>query len=172
MIIRKVKSKDYLAIKEVVIEAFEKSVHGYNKEADLIDAIRMDQSYDPDLELVAVQDGMIVGHGLLSEVSCLDSKIKGVALAPLSVWPTKQHQGIGSRLLQELENVAKEKKYAFIAILGDPNFYRHLGYRAAKEYGVVFPFEISTEYCLVKVIYPELSQEIKGTLGYLSAFDV
>lgn len=172
MKIQKVQSSYYLAIHHLIVEAFTASTHGYHGEADLVENIRLDPEYDADLEVVAFQENEIVGHALLSKISSVNqgSLTTGAALAPISVKPTDQNQGIGRQLIATLEELAKEKGYAFIAILGDPAYYGRFGYRPASDYGIEFPFDVPGEYCLVKSL-TDSSKSIAGKLSYLAAFE-
>ncbi len=75
----------------MVVAAFDQAV-----EADLVDALR--ESGDAVISLVAEDDGELVGHIMFSKLQAPDQCI---ALAPVSVTPSRQIQGIGSRLIRE-----------------------------------------------------------------------
>lgn len=173
MQIRSIETTDYLAVRKLIVEAFTQSEHGYHDEADLVGNIRQDDTYDYELELVAIVADEIVGHGLLSEIKIINEQAThtGLALAPLTVLPEKQKQGIGSEILTELEQRATEKGYRCITILGDPEHYGRLGYTPAKHWEITFPFDVPDAYCLLKELQPNALQDVSGEVKYLAAFD-
>ena len=169
MKLREIQNEDYKLVEEVITKAFEQSNHGHNGEATLVETIRELPTYNQELEIVALIDNDIVGHGVLSEAVVKNdiNDLKGLVLAPLSVVPDYQNQGIGSHVLLELEKRAKEMEHAFITILGDPSFYSRFGYVPAKNFHVSSPLDVPSEYLLMKKLKPEM---IEGTLFYNRAF--
>ena len=169
MKLREIQNEDYKLVEEVITKAFEQSNHGHNGEATLVETIRELPTYNRELEIVALIDNDIVGHGVLSEAVVKNdiNDLKGLVLAPLSVAPDYQNQGIGSHVLLELEKRAKEMEHAFITILGDPAFYSRFGYVPAKNFHVSSPLDVPSEYLLMKKLKPEM---IEGTLFYNRAF--
>ena len=91
MTIRPAEPEDQAAIHAVVAAAFRQP-----DEADLVDALRADG--DALLELVAVEDGAVVGHILFSPLAT-DNGRRLAALAPLSVQPGRQKDGLGTALI-------------------------------------------------------------------------
>jgi putative acetyltransferase len=88
---------DQGAIHEVHRLAF-----GQEEEARLVDALR--ERGHARLSLVAVDGGPIVGHVLFSDLPIKTSEgtVPALALAPLAVIPSRQHQGVGSLLVREV----------------------------------------------------------------------
>jgi predicted N-acetyltransferase YhbS len=56
-------------------------------EQDYVNKLRATDNYIPDLALVAKEDGMLVGHIMLTKTNIIDSgsKFEALLLAPLSV---------------------------------------------------------------------------------------
>ncbi|MCI0129669.1 N-acetyltransferase [Vagococcus sp. CY53-2] len=162
MKLRTIQTEDDKHVKEVITKAFEQSDHGHNGEATLVETIRELPTYNQELEVVALVDSDIVGHGLLSEAVVKNdtNDLKGLVLAPLSVVPDYQNQGIGSHVLLELEKRAKETEHTFITILGDPSFYSRFGYVSAKNSHVRIPLDVPSEYLLMKKLKPEMTEGI------------
>ncbi|MBO0431916.1 N-acetyltransferase [Enterococcus sp. DIV0660C] len=175
MQIRTINKKDFLKVDKMIREAFEHTERGYGNEAELVDKIRASDTYDPALEMVAVDDeNFIVGHGLLSEVEIVDSDgvaYVGLVLAPLDVEVSHQGEGIGTNILMELEKIAKELHYRFISILGHPEYYPRLGYVPASKYSVKAPFDVPDEMFMIKPLYDNALDSISGTIKYSDTFN-
>lgn len=60
MIIRPIKNTDFTEVDKLIRNAFTQSEHGYGNESELIDKIRKDKSYIPELELVALENNTII----------------------------------------------------------------------------------------------------------------
>lgn len=173
MEIREIKQTDYQETADLIIEAFSKSDHGYQDEAILVDKIRDESGYRSELELIALLDGKVVGHGLLSEACVLNEdngmKVNGLVLAPLSISPNYQKQGIGGELMKALEKRVSSRDQ-FISILGDPKYYQRFDYMPASKFGVVPPFEVPDEYFMIKEMKKDSLLGSQGTLIYGKAF--
>lgn len=173
MEIKTIQQNDYSSIDSLLREAFTHSEHSYGNEAELVQAIRQTDAYLPDLELVALKEETIVGHALGSEVTILTDQqpITGLVLAPLAVSVSQQRKGIGTALLNELEQRATKHNYPFISILGSPDYYGAFGYVPASQFAVQAPFDVPDEAFMIKPLYPHALDNAAGTLTYSSAFD-
>ena len=123
MSIRTATPKDRQAIRLVEEHAF-----GQNTEAGLVDALV--DGGDTVLELVAVEDGHVVGHILFSRlyVEQGGKQFPAVALAPLAVEPSFHGTGIGGALVREAHLRLKEAGEKLSIVLGDPAYYGRFGY--------------------------------------------
>jgi putative acetyltransferase len=123
-------AEDIRAIDVVHISAF-----GGEAEARLVSALRESATYNRELSLVAELGGRIVGHVLLTRVPLRkDGTEKNVlALGPMSVVPSQSHRGIGSELINAAINLAREKGYGTIVVLGHPEYYKRFGFVHAKD---------------------------------------
>ncbi|HCY7782973.1 TPA: N-acetyltransferase [Staphylococcus aureus] len=173
MQIRQIHQHDFAQVDQLIRTAFENSEHGYGNESDLVDQIRLSDTYDNNLELVAVLQNEVVGHGLLSEVY-LDNEAQreiGLVLAPVSVDIHHQNKGIGKRLIQALEREAILKGYDFISVLGWPTYYANLGYQRASMYDIYPPYDgIPDEAFLIKELKVNSLAGKTGTINYTSVF--
>jgi putative acetyltransferase len=117
---------DYAGIGELHVRAF----HDRTTEATMVALLRQRPSYDPDLSLVALQDGRIVGHALFSRycIRLLDSDVQAVNLAPIAVHPEAQRRGIGSALVEEGHMLARRKGAHVSFLLGHSTYYPRFGY--------------------------------------------
>ena len=121
--IRSAQQRDREAIRLVEEHAF-----GQAAEAGLVDALV--SSGDAVVELVAEEDGQVVGHILFSRLYVVGvrTRFPAVALAPLAVEPSFHGTGIGGALVREahLRLRAAGEKLSFV--LGDPAYYGRFGY--------------------------------------------
>ena len=62
-----------------------------------------------------------------------------LALAPLSVLPRFQRQGIGTALVLEGHRIARKLGYSYSLVLGSETYYPRLGYIPANSFGVEVP---------------------------------
>lgn len=137
MEIRQETPQDYDAVYEVVKRAFLSAQHSDGTEQDLVAALRKSESFVPALSLVATQNGRVVGHILFTRV-CVGAQA-ALALAPLSVLPSCQRQGIGTALMEEGHRIAAALGYGYSIVLGHPGYYPRAGYVPASTYGIQAP---------------------------------
>lgn len=82
--------------------------------------------YLPQLDLVAVEGGTIIGHVLVARATVGDETV--LALAPLSVAPARQRKGVGSALVRGVIDRADALGYPLIALIGGPEYYSRFGF--------------------------------------------
>ncbi len=169
LIIRTEKPCDYPKVYDVVTKAFQTAEHSNGKEQDLVNALRESPSFIPELSLVAEQDGSIVGHILFTKAYI--GKEKVLALAPLSVLPACQNQGIGQALIKRGHEIAKSLGYPFSIVLGHAQYYPKAGYVPASKYGIKPPFEAADENFMA-ICLNEPSQKLNGIIKYDKAFSL
>lgn len=146
-IIRHETLTDIRAIEALTAAAFMDAEHSSHTEQFIVNALRRAGALS--LSLVAEQDGQLIGHASLSPVTVSDGAPGWYGLAPVSVLPTHQNQGIGSRLIRQLLAELQENRGAGCVVLGNPNYYGRFGFRAQAaltlpgipaEYFQVLPF--------------------------------
>lgn len=117
------------------IRLVEEHAFGQPVEAGLVDALVT--GGDAVAELVAEEEGQVVGHILFSRliVEADGEKFPAVALAPLAVEPSFHGTGIGGALVREAHLRLKEAGEKLSVVVGDPGYYGRFGYerqRAAR----------------------------------------
>ncbi len=130
MLIRDEVPADAAAVHAIVAAAF-----GQEAEADLVDRLRRDG--DGVISLVAVAEGAVVGHVLLSRMA---APFRALGLAPVSVAPDRQRAGIGSRLTRAALDRARGGGWEGIFVLGEPVSYRRFGFDPALAAGFASPY--------------------------------
>jgi len=126
LIIRPETTADYAGIARVNALAFADSPLVYT----IVDLHRHRSRFDPELSLVAENEGAIVGHVLFSPqtIRLMGQDVEVVNLSPLAVAPGFQRQGVGAALVREGHRVAREKGYPFSFLVGHPPYYPRFGY--------------------------------------------
>src|SRR5690606_4955267 len=122
---------------------------------------------DSVLELVAEEDGHVVGHVLFSRlhVEHGGGRFPAVALAPLAVEPSFHGAGIGGALIREAHVRLKQAGEKLSLVLGEAVYDGRFGYaheRAAK-------FESDCQCEALQALAWEEAPE-SGKLVYASAF--
>ncbi len=118
------------AIRAVHLNAFPSPV-----EADLVDRLRADG--DIEIGLAARSADAIVGHIVFSPMT---APVKALGLGPIAALPQYQRQGIGSLLIEEGINRAREGGWEAVFVLGEPKFYTRFGFSAAAASGFTSPY--------------------------------
>jgi len=149
--------RDWKAVYQVVSSAF-----GQLAEAELVEKLR--EGGDSVVSLVAEEDGQIVGHVLLSR---MDAPFRSLALAPVSVIPTKQRRGIGSALVKRAVDSARSKGWDAIFVMGDPNYYERFGFDREAAAGFTSPY--AGRHFMVLRLSPSLPATT-GELRHAPAF--
>jgi putative acetyltransferase len=114
------------AIAAVTRAAFQKEYGSGDGEVALIAQLRADGEVA--VELAALENGAVVGHALFSRLSVDPATIRVAALAPVCAAVNRQRSGIGSALIREGLARCKALGFDAVAVLGDPEYYRHFGF--------------------------------------------
>lgn len=155
--IRDESPEDWKAVYQVISSAF-----GQSAEAELVKELR--GAGDSVVSLVAEEDGQIAGHVLLSR---MDAPFPALALAPVSVIPTRQRCGIGSVLIKEAVNRARTKGWAAIFVLGDPSYYERFEFN--REAAAGFTSQYAGHHFMVLKLSPSLTATT-GEVRHAPAF--
>lgn len=130
MIYRAAEPEDGAFILAVVAAAF-----GRSDEADLVDRLTADG--DAALSLVAQDGDRIVGHILFSRMK---APFPALALAPVSVAPDRQREGIGGALIRAGLDLATAHGWRGVFVLGDPAYYGRFGFGVDAAWGFDSPY--------------------------------
>lgn len=167
MKIRKEEERDYDEVYDLVKTAFDSAEHADGNEQDLVKALRKSSAFVPELSLVAEENGKITGHIMFTEVRIGDKT--GLALAPLSVLPECQNQGIGMELIKEGHRIASQMGYGISVVVGSERYYPKAGYQKAEDYGVKDPFHVPSENFMICGLGEEIGK-YQGTVLYAEEF--
>ncbi len=145
--IRQEQPKDYAQVYQVVKNAFLNAEHTNGREQDLVEELRRCPEFVPQLSLVAVVDGNIVGHALFTQVQIGEET--QLCLAPLAVAPTFQRMGVGKKLIEAGHKIARNLGYRCIILVGHETYYPRFGYQPAGKLGIQCPIPVPAENFMV-----------------------
>lgn len=94
-----------------------------------------------------------------------------LALAPLSVLPQYQNQGIGLPLIRQGLRIAAKLGYKFSVVLGHTGYYPKAGYVPASRYSIKAPFEAADENFMAACL-DETAKRLNDTIKYDAAFGI
>lgn len=168
MHIRQARLGDYRAIYQLVQKAFAGSHISDGQEQNWIVKQRGRKEYIPQLELVAEDNGHIIGHILMTKNTQIEPISSALYLAPLSVAPMFQGQGVGSALVQAACAYGADLGYRAAFLVGDPAYYSRFGFRSVTEFGLQNCSQIPDIYVQAVELQPDALKDAQGEL-YLSA---
>jgi putative acetyltransferase len=166
--IRKENKADYFDIKMINDLAF-----GLDGESKLVEQLRKNPDYIPDLSLVADFHKNLIGHILFFPIHIINNAVKhpSLALAPMSVLPEYQNKGIGSLLVKQGLMEAKKLRFRSVIVLGHPEYYPRFGFQPASKWNIRSPYEVPDEVFMALELIENGLNQIEGMVIYPNEFD-
>lgn len=171
--IRQEQPKDYQQTEELIETAFRNEELSDQQEHFLVQRIRKSDAFIPELSIVAVnQQDEIVGQILFSKITIENKEqaMISLALAPVSIHPDYQNEGIGSMLMEKGLEIAKEAGYTSVIVLGHANYYSRFGFKPASLWGVEAPFDAPDEAFMALELEKGMLKQLDGVVHYPEAF--
>ncbi|SFP36120.1 GNAT family N-acetyltransferase [Salibacterium halotolerans] len=163
--IRQETPADYRATETLVNRTFGDAVYSDPTEHVLVENLRESEAFIPELSLVALDSGWhIVGHILLSRITIENngSAVNSLALAPVSVAPERQNQGIGTQLMRDALKRAGELGFSSVVVLGHPEYYAKFGFERADHWNIQAPFKVPPEAFMVLELTAHTLDKVQG----------
>ena len=159
MIIRETLPADFGDISHCVFSAFKNE-----GEVVLVQQLRADN--DVVIELVAEEAGSIVGHVVVSHLSLNPNiGLQCGGVAPLSVLPGHQSNGIGSRLMEAVIEWSRSAVLDALFLLGDPGYYQRFGF-GMTDISSDYPWEFFQAFELTR----QCLNNVSAKANYANAF--
>lgn len=138
---------DYNCVIELTEKAFETLEISDHNEGKLIDKLRKAPAFIEELSLVAELNGQVIGHILFTPIviDYGEQQFQSLVLAPVSVLPEFQKQGIGGELILAGHQKAVELGFRSAILLGHPEYYPRFGYRPASTWGIKTHYELPSD---------------------------
>ena len=165
MFVRQEEPSDYSSVFKVVEEAFKTADHSDHNEQFLLEKLRNSSDFIPELSLVCILDGKIIGHVMLTK-AFINNKIPTLIVAPLSVHPDYQRKGVGSLLMKEAHKRAIELGYNSAVLVGHPTYYPKFGYKQLSTWGIKMPMELPEDVCMGIELSPNALKGVSGILSF------
>jgi putative acetyltransferase len=165
--IRPEQERDYENVRGLLVLAF-----GRENEAKLVAALRNEESYDPEISLIAVVDRQLAGHILFSPLTIESDGgvVPALALAPLAVRPDFQKQGVGSALVHQGLEAARGRGHRIVIVVGDPAYYSRFGFTLVEPLGLTLSLDIPLEVVGALELVPGALAGVKGVVVYPEVF--
>ena len=167
MLIRPETRDDHAAIADVNAAAF-----GGDQEARLVDLLRKARLLIA--SLVAVDDsGQVVGHIAFSPATIVtgSNERQVASLAPMSVVPAHQRQGIGSMLVDCGLQACREVGYRAVLVVGHSGYYPRFGFSHALVERLENPFTAGMAFMGLELARGALSDVEGGRVVYPVVFN-
>lgn len=137
--LRRERPSDYRQSETVTREAFWNRFVPGCTEHYLLHILRECPAFVPELDVVAILDGRVVGNAV-----CLRAVIRTddgreaevLTLGPISVLPQHQRKGIGRRMIEYLKTQARDMGFRAMLLCGDPDYYRRQGFAPAEKWRI------------------------------------
>ncbi len=160
--------RDEQAIRHVNEVAF-----GRPNEADIADRVRASSGFVPDLSLVAVSGGQIVGHVMFSEATVQGdgNSWTVLALGPVAVLPAFQRKGVGTTVIETGLIRAAELGYRAVVLIGHPTYYPRFGFVPASRFGLKPAITVPDDVFMARLLRPDGLDGVEGQFSFPKAFD-
>ena len=172
--IRLEQPQDHRTVEELTREAFWNLYVPGADEHYLVHILRQVESFIPELDFVALQDGKIVGNIIYSKsyIETEDGTVfDTITFGPVSVLPAYHNQGIGRQLIEHSFEVAKALGHKVVVIFGYPGYYSRFGFKNGKDFGIT---DAEGKYPLamqVLELVPGALEGIRGAFHEHEAFE-
>lgn len=163
--LRREQSSDYSETENVTREAFWNHYSPACSEHYLLHIMRDCPAFVPELDVVAVCDGKIVGNIVyMKSVIRADNgnSYEVLSLGPISVLPEYQRKGIGGRMIEYTRDIARRMGFAAILLCGDPDYYSRQGFLFAETFGIRTEDDM---YADALQVYPLSERAMSGMKG-------
>ena len=136
----------------------------------LVEEIRSKKYYLPELELIMVEDGQVIGYVMFSRFH-LEGKYEEelLILTPAAVKTELQRQHISKELIEYGFEKAAQLGYKAVIVEGNPMNYRNRGFVTSADFGITAHESVglpAPECLMVKELVPGGLSGISGQLAY------
>jgi putative acetyltransferase len=168
VIIRREKPEDFPRIYDLVKIAFETAQVSSGDEQNFVNRLRDGGNYIPELALVAEEDGELIGHIMLTNtvIGIDGGEFPTLLLGPISVVLEHRNKGVGSRLIEESFEIARDLGHEAVVLVGNPAYYHRFGFKTAADFGIRNANGIPDEYVMACELVPNALDAVHGTITF------
>ena len=169
VIVRPETPADYDAVREVLDSAFHDSP---DSESALVEALRSEPGYTPELSLVAEVDGAIVGHIMFTDarIETDSGVVPAKSLGPLAVHPDWQQKGIGTQLGKEGLEACRRLGHRIAVVIGHSTYYPRFGFERGRQRGIEMSIGRLEQSRMIVELVPGALDGVRGMVYFSPLF--
>ncbi len=155
-------------VENLVREAFWNVYRPGCLEHYVLNQLRNDEAFVPELDFVMEKDGKLIGQNMFMRaiIKADDGKdVPIMTMGPISILPEYKRKGYGKILLDYSLEKATELGCGALCFEGDINFYGKCGFTFAKDFGIRYhglPDGADSSFFLCKELVPGYLDGITG----------
>ena len=167
-IIRLERKEEHRETERLVRESFWNVYRPGCLEHYVLNQLRNDPAFVPELDFVMEKDGQLIGQNIFVRANIkADSgrDIPILTMGPICIAPEFKRQGYGKILLDYSLGKAAELGFGAVCFEGNINFYGKSGFTFAREFGIRYhglPEDADSSFFLCKELTPEYLNGITG----------
>ena len=168
VIIRRERKEEERETEELVREAFWNVYRPGCLEHYVLHQLRNDPAFVPELDLVMVKDGKLIGQNMFMHASIQkdgEGEVPIMTMGPICVSPEYQRKGLGKVMLDESLRRAAELGCGAVCFEGNIAFYGNSGFTFAREFGIRYsglPEGMDDSFFLCRELIPGYLDGIRG----------
>jgi predicted N-acetyltransferase YhbS len=172
--IRNEREKDYSETENITREAFWDIYKPGCDEHLLLNQLRRSNAFIPELDLVACDDGKIIGNIVYTKAMVKegDNETEVLCMGPLCVLPEYQKKGVGSLLMRTTIEKARSLGYRAVIIYGNPPYYHRFGFVSAETHGIKTAQGINFDAFMALELYKGALDGVTGNFFEDKAFEI
>ncbi len=154
--VRPEQEREFERIHALVRSAFQSARHAEGDEHDFVARQRAGSAYLPELALVLLRDDRLIGHLMLTQtaISTAGGEVPILLLACVVVAAEYRNCGLGTAFIEAGLRKAQTLGHTAVILLGDPAFYRRLGFVPSETFGISNGNGIAPGYVQVRKLVP------------------
>ena len=167
-IIRLEREKEYRKVENLVREAFWNVYRPGCLEHYVLNQLRNDDAFVPELDFVMEKGGQLIGQNMFMRaiIKADDRRdIPIMTMGPICIVPELKRQGFGRKLLDYSLEKAAELGCGALCFEGNINFYGKSGFTYAREFGIRYhglPEDADDSFFLCKELIPGYLSGVTG----------
>lgn len=177
IIIRLERKEEYREVENLVRESFWNVYRPGCLEHYVLNQLRTDKDFVPELDFVMEQNGQIIGQNMFMRTSIKADDGRAIpimTMGPICITPERKRKGFGKILLDYSLEKAKEQGCHAVCFEGNIDFYGKSGFDFASRFGIRYhglPDDADASFFLCKELTPGYLDGITGEYatpeGYL-----
>jgi len=173
--IQKTKPNEFLITENITRETFWNLFKSGCDEHLVLHNLRKGSGYISSLDLVAISEGIIIGHIITTKAKVVDEQQNDhlvLCVGPISVLPEFQKNGIGGKLLNQSIAIAKELGFSGMILFGQPDYYQRFGFVNAQKYGITTKEGLNFEPFMALELHQDAFSNVNGKFFDDKAFEI